>query len=681
MSKKIEIWGEKLMVKTLKEPKDIVLALLYYIFIVGYSLFNEIIFSVSIGAGFSVYKVLFSVAIGLFLLAIGSLVNNKKIAFSIQAVFAVILNLVYISQLIYYSIFGTPYFVASLGGASKAFEFVEVALNALSIYWISYIIMLAQMVLLFTVYRKSFLKKSYIGVNKIIFSSVFLVVCGFSIVVPTYFTNGLNSPRYLLLNEFVPLSSIETFGVPMCMALDVKYAAFGAQAFEGTTDVNIVTQEESSLASSSQEPSPTPTATPEPTSTPEPIVYEEQVMDIVFNMEETNETYLAMNEFFSSRTPTMENEYTGMFEGKNLILITAEAFTPYFIDPELTPTLYKMMTEGFSFNNFYTPIWGVSTSDGEYVATTGLLPKSGVWSYTRAAENYMPFAFGNQFNNLGYESYAFHNHSYSYYNRHESYPTMGYEFYAKGYGMDIVDQWPESDIELITQSTPYFMDAESFNVYYMTVSGHLEYNFFGNMMAYKNQDAVEHIEASDAVKAYIACNLELEYAMAELVAQLEAAGKLEDTVIALSSDHYPYGLTDEQYAELRGIDTMDTTFEKYENAFILWNSEMEEPVVVDKIASSLDIAPTLSNLFGLEYDSRLYIGQDILSDSPSLVMFSDRSYITDKYMYNANTGEAIVFEGQTVTEEEVSAMSEQVSQLFLNSARILDMDYYGYLFN
>ncbi len=663
------------------KPNQLSSTYFVYLFMLSYSLFSEIIFSLSINAGFSVYKFLFSFSIGLFLLFIGAIIPNKKLAFVLQSVFSVIFNIIYISQLIYYTIFGTPYFIASLGGAGDAFEFVDVAINALGTHWWAYILMLLQIVVLFTLYRVQFLKVSFERIHKIVVSSVFALFAILSIVIPSFFTSGLNSPRYLLFNEFVPLSSMETFGMPVCMALDVKYSVFGAQEFSGDTQVNILTSESEPEEDGNAEPTPTPSPTAVPSATPEPVVYEEQVLDLDFTMEESDSTYLAMNEFFSQREPSLENEYTGMFEGKNLILITAEAFTPYFIDEELTPTLYKMQTEGFNFTNFYTPIWGVSTSDGEYVATTGLLPKSGVWSYTRVAENYMPFAFGNQFNSLGYESYAFHNHSYSYYNRDKSYPTMGYDFYAKGHGLEITDQWPESDIELITQSTPYFMDAESFSVYYMTVSGHLEYNFMGNMMAYKNMEATSDLDYSEVVRAYISCNLELEYAMTELLAQLEAAGKLEDTVIALSSDHYPYGLSDEEYAELRGVESLEKTFEFYENAFLLWNSEMEEAITVDKYASSLDIAPTLSNLFNLEYDSRLFMGHDILSDSPALVVFADRSYITDKYMYNANTSEATLFEGQTVSAEEVSEMSEYVSQLFLNSARILDMDYYDYLLN
>ena len=99
--------------------------------------------------------------------------------------------------------------------------------------------------------------------------------------------------------------------------------------------------------------------------------------------------------------------------------------------------------------------------------------------------------------------------------------------------------------------------------------------------------------------------------MESLVRQLEEASRLEDTVIVLSADHYPYGLTDEEYSELFGH-PVDPVFEIYENSLILWSADLEEPVHVDKYCSSLDVMPTLANLFGLEYDSRLMAGRDIL---------------------------------------------------------------------
>ena len=48
-----------------------------------------------------------------------------------------------------------------------------------------------------------------------------------------------------------------------------------------------------------------------------------------------------------------------------------------------------------------------------------------------------------------------------------------------------------------------------------------------------------------------------------------------------------------------------------DSVFFLWNAGMEEPVIVDKACCSVDVLPTLLNLFGFDYDSRMYAGRDI----------------------------------------------------------------------
>ena len=171
----------------------------------------------------------------------------------------------------------------------------------------------------------------------------------------------------------------------------------------------------------------------------------------------------------------MQNKYTGMFKGCNFIFITAESLSHYVIDRDLTPTLYRLANEGFIFNNFYNPNWGVSTSDGEYVACTGLIPKAGVWSFYHSGKNWLPFVMGNQFLRLGYSSRAYHNHTYTYYKRNISHPNMGYIYKGVGNGLKIKNTWPESDLEMVDVTTPEFINDEKFHVYYMTVSGHLSY--------------------------------------------------------------------------------------------------------------------------------------------------------------------------------------------------------------
>ena len=254
------------------------------------------------------------------------------------------------------------------------------------------------------------------------------------------------------------------------------------------------------------------------------------------------------------------------------------------IDEELTPNLYKLYNEGFQFTNFYTPLFPVSTADGEYIADTSLIPKEGVWSIYRIKGNYMPYSYANVFENLGYTSKAYHNNSYNYYNRDVYLETMGYDSYlACKNGLEKrinCKIWPQSDYQMVNTTIDDYINDEHFITYYMTVSGHLEYSKIGNMMVSWNWDKVKYLPLSNAAKSYLACNIEFDKAIGELINRLEQAGKLDNTVIAISGDHYPYGLTLEQVNELSDYQK-DENFELHHMSFLLWNSEMENPIKID----------------------------------------------------------------------------------------------------
>lgn len=390
---------------------------------------------------------------------------------------------------------------------------------------------------------------------------------------------------------------------------------------------------------------------------------------------EKNKTVQTLHQYFSEQQPTNKNEYTGKFEGYNLILLTAEGFSPWAVDDKITPTLYRLTHEGFQFRNFYTPLWWCSTSDGEYVACTSTIPKSGVTSMFVSGSNDMPFCLGNQFGRSKYQCFAYHNHTYTYYHRDVSHPNMGYEYKGVGNGLELKNTWPESDYEMMVKTIPEYIGQEPFHVYYMTVSGHMNYTFLGNSMSYKNRDAVKDLPYSEEAKAYIACNVELDHALEYLIEELEKAGVADRTVIALSADHYPYGLEKDKIDEIAGHE-VEENFELYKNYFILWNPQIAEPIVVEKACSSLDILPTLSNLFGLEYDSRLMMGRDILSDSSPLVMFSNRSFITDKVMYNSTNGEITYLTEEQLPEDYITNLVKVVKNKFAISVSVLEQNYY-----
>ena len=351
-----------------------------------------------------------------------------------------------------------------------------------------------------------------------------------------------------------------------------------------------------------------------------------------------------------------------------------------------------MMNEGFVFENFYTSLWGGSTATGEYTAMTGLFYNSAN-CLKMSANIYLPFALGNVFNSLNYTVYAFHNHDYTYYGRHLSHPSMGYNYIAVGNGLDnLTYYWPRSDRELAEKTIDYYINKTPFHVYYITVSGHANYTFIGNAMAKRHRSEVEHLEYSDNVKAYIACQLEVEYMLQYLVQRLDEASILDDTVFVMSSDHYPYALADEDLAQLYGLDVngIHGNFDLFRNGCVIWCSSMKEPVHIKKPASSLDIIPTVLNLFGVDYDSRLLMGTDVNSDTDPVVIlncdsgYAEWNWINSYGSYNTSTKKFTPAEGVTVNEDTlkdyITYMNSVDAKKRKFSFRTLENNYYSYVF-
>lgn len=425
----------------------------------------------------------------------------------------------------------------------------------------------------------------------------------------------------------------------------------------------------------------------------EPVVYEPNVMDFDFAALAEAETFNrveAIHKYVATVQPTLKNEYTGLFAGKNLIIITAEAFAKEVIDPERTPTLYRLANEGIRFDEFYQPMWGGSTSSGEFSVLTGLVSASGTNSINESRQQELFLSIGKQLQKQNYFSAAYHNHLYTFYDRHKTHTFYGYDtFTGLGNGMEqgVKDQWPESDLEMMEFTVPQYIDKQPFSIYYMSVSGHCRYNFMGNKMSKKNEELVADMDASNTVRAYHASQLELEKALASLVSQLEEAGIADDTVIVLTADHYPYGLepgstwnNDKDYiAELYGFDPKNE-IERDHNALIIWSGCLEgKNIVIEEPTYSLDILPTLSNLFGVEFDSRLLVGRDVFSEAEPIVLWYDHSWVTDKGYYDSAKSKFTPRDGVEVDEEYVQRIKSLVYNKIFYSREVQVTDYFNYL--
>lgn len=436
---------------------------------------------------------------------------------------------------------------------------------------------------------------------------------------------------------------------------------------------------------------------------PEVIEYGYNGFDIDYSSLNTisdNKEIIELNNYFNSISPTKKNEYTGFFENKNLILFMAESFNGIAVNPDLTPTLYKLIHNGFEFNNFYTPT-NYSTIGGEYCELTGLIPEMSSspnsLSIFRAGTNDYPMGIGNLFKEKGYTTYAYHNSTYDFQDRNVYLEKLGFDNYnAQGLGLEKlmdISHWPASDVDMIDVTFDDYINDDNFLVFYATVSGHGPYLFDEkeNIVAPKYKDILKEYygdklgndQAADYLMAYQAGQIELDRALEKLIDKLDKAGKLNDTVIALVGDHHPYYLTErlsmDDYNRLSTYER-DQYIELYRSNFILYNSTMNK-VSVDKVGGQLDVIPTIYNLFGLNYDSRLLIGTDLLSNSSSIVIMSDNSWVNDQGKYYAISSTSESNSGTSLADSYVSAINNKINNLYKISKMIMRNNYYKFIYD
>ncbi len=626
------------------------------------------------------YPVIFALSAGLFVSALTSLFHrriNRRISIVVLAVTALYFTVECILKRtfqLYISIagivsgagnvvanYGSNVISAIAGGAGIIFLFF---LPLLLYLWRG---------------RKQMPAFRYTPVTAVILLVLCLLIGGIGVLFATH----MPSTKDLYAAQFNYDTATQTFGLLTSSRLDLRYSIFGNKAADTLTTT-------------------TTTATDEP-DVEEADIEEEDAgakygyneMDIDFTAlagEADNEDIKGMDEYVASLEPSNKNKYTGLFEGKNLIFITAEAFAMQVIDEELTPTLYRLSTQGINFTDFYQPAWeGGTTITGEFANLLSLVPTNETDSLLDTANDNLYFSMGNQLQREGYYSLAFHNGDYDYYNRDQTHYNLGYDDYlAWGHELDDYLEWWSGDQATVEATMPLYIDEQPFDVYYMSYSGHASYKA-DDWRTTENLDRVKEVlgdKYKDTTLYYFCYQLEFEHALESMVDELEEKGIADDTVIVISADHYPYGLaksstfnnSEDYLLDLYQVDDYDC-FIRDRNAGIIWSGCIEDMnLTVDTPAMTLDILPTLSNLFGLEFDSRLLVGRDVFSDAMPLVFWPGGSFLTEEGRYDENTGEFEAFEGKTVDDNYVNTIKEIVNNKISFSRQVIRNDYYGYLF-
>lgn len=403
-----------------------------------------------------------------------------------------------------------------------------------------------------------------------------------------------------------------------------------------------------------------------------------------------------------------ENEYTNIFEGKNIIVIHAESIQKFTMDlkfnnEEVTPNLNKLAKEGMFFSNFYAEVGVGTSSDSEFTFNTSLMPSTrGTVFVNYFDRKYISVPL--LLKEKGYYTYSMHANNGEFWNRNVMHKNLGYDkFYSKeDYNIDETIGLGLSDKSFFKQSVPIMKKIkESNNVPFYSLlimlTNHTPFSDLDLMEEFPTTMDVE-IDNEIVTRNYIN-NTKLgnyirsvhyaDSAIGELIDRLDENGLLENTVLVIYGDH-DARLDIEEYELLYNYDPVSDKirteedegyidFNKYEYElnkkvpFIIWTKDKQFNIDVKTPMGMIDALPTLGNMIGIH--SEYQLGNDIMNaPDDNTVVFSDGSFVTSKIYYNAPKGEIYPLNNSPITEEYINLIVNHSSQIIDISNDIIYYD-------
>lgn len=652
----------------------------YYLLLLISLFIEEIIFKGVIGfpiLDWSIFRVF--IGINILSLVFGIIFSfcKKKVCDIVAFILNLILSIIFIVQAGLYNYFGTFMSLNTASQAGAVGEFLGDFLGSIkfnyylllipSILVLIYIIFIDKKLL---VEDKSKKKKGKKKVEVINYSQsrgialgaslVLFFIYYFSLSIP-FMQNSLQmvSNKKLFHNPSMPNIAVSQFGLIGYEYVDIKGLIIGVatEAEEFAKEEQIVTDYSRVI---------------------DDTLWEE-AQDL-----ETNKDYKTLNSYFMSKKITEKNDYTGLFAGKNLIVIMIESGSNVLSGyPEYFPNFNKLYNEGWSFTNAFSPRNSCSTGNNEMSGLTSLYTINTTCTINTYKDNDYYEAIFNLFNNMGYQTSSYHDYTDHFYARHTYHPKMGSMNY---YGVDELNiklgsgyqPWP-SDVEFVEKAYPHIdtMEDMSYMAWLTTVSTHMTYSG-SSVTGDMNLDMFKDQKWPTAAKRYMSKLKIFDNALGKLLELLEEDGKLEDTVIAMFADHYPYGLSDKEFKSIAKYD-ISLSGDVDRTPFVIYNSSLE-PKKFEQYTTYINVLPTLANLFDLDYDPRLYGGMDLFSEEyDDIVVFADGSWRSKIAYYDAPTSKITYIGEEEYSKEEIVKINTKVTNEIKMNNLAIKTNYFKYL--
>lgn len=420
------------------------------------------------------------------------------------------------------------------------------------------------------------------------------------------------------------------------------------------------------------------------------------------------------NDYFEDRNEyTSDNEYTNIFEGKNVIVIHGESMMTNaigleFNGQEVTPTLNKLSSEGMYFSNFYSQVSVGTSSDSELTFNTGLMPtKSGTAFVSYADRTYI--GIPGLMEDKGYYSFSMHANNADFWNRRAMHKNLRYaHFYAKaeydvqkeniiGLGLSDKEFFRQSVeklekinsehekwygmVMMLTNHTP-FSEVEKYGEFDVNIK---ETNEEGEEVVYPYMEGTK-------LGNYFKSLHYADEALGDFITALDEKGLLDNTVFILYGDHdarlpkKDYNLLYNYDKETNSVlDSEDPNYKEYDYyqyelgrkvPFIIWTKDMKGTnlnFTNTNVMGMYDVVPTLGNMLG--FKNKYALGHDIYNiKENNIVVFPNGNWVNNKLYYNSQKAEYKPLVEDAISEEEINSNTEYTNKLLDISNDIIVFD-------
>jgi len=390
------------------------------------------------------------------------------------------------------------------------------------------------------------------------------------------------------------------------------------------------------------------------------------------------------------------NEYTGIGEGKNLIVIQVEALQNFVLFEEIngfeiTPNLNKLVKDSGTlyYDNFFQLVGKGNTSDAEVAILNSLYP-----SLTEPTNN---LYHSNSYYGLpwilrdnSYTSWAFHGYEREFWNRDKAFKAQGFQkFIAQDdYVFDNYIGFGIPDREFFKQSLEYIkeldrIDENPFFAFLITLTSHTPFKMPPNEK-YTDLGELEGTLTGNYIHAIHYADMEV----GRFIENLKKEGLYENSVIAIYGDHFGIAA----YDDVEKTNVEKITKEKYD-----YDTMMNIPLLihipgtdinktVSTVGSQIDFLPTILNILGIENNKGIMLGKDLNNEidfsyafpmgyvKEGSVITKDEMFVMDKALFeNSRAFDRITREKIDI--EKFRTLSEMALEEIYLSEYILETNY------